>query len=284
MTWETFSKWLDEKKLGVVMIVLCLTPMFVPIAIPMSISPQTKDFYNEILKRPKGDVVVIAYDLALPAPRASSTYNVAILDFLCKQGLRIIMISFGTQSAQAWNAYMTYVQPDKKYGYVYGRDWVILPYLAGEETAMAAIAANLRIFTKDNFGNTIADLPIMQGINTMNDITLAIVTAGTFTIMDAIVRQWPTSNPNVRLITYYTHATVAPYYGKQVFGDLDWYRGYAEFEYLTGFQGEELVTLTARNLLVGAVLVIVIVGNIFYHRDRLSKSRVPAKAEGVSNQ
>jgi hypothetical protein len=283
-TWDRFSKWLDEKKLGAIMIVLALIPMFVPIAIPMTISPFTQAFYDEIVARPSGEVVVTAFDLTMPAPRASATYNVAILDFLCRRGLKLLMLSFGTQSAQAWAQFMTYVQPDKKYGYVYGRDWALMPYLAGEETAFATIAGNLRVFTTDYFGNTVADLQIMQGISSMKDITLAVVTAGTFTLIDAMVRQWPSKYSNLRVITYYQHATASPYEPTLIKGDLDWVNGHAQFESLTGFKGEELILLTARNMLIILVMSTVIVGNIFFHINKRQKARVPTQGQGVSNQ
>lgn len=282
-SYERISGWLTDRRVGLIVMVLVLTPIFVPIAIPLIVSPQTRDFYDEIMKRQRGDVVIVSRGIGMVAPRSQKTGMSAILELLYKQGLRIIFTSFEVANGPLfYEQYVRYTQPER-YGYVYGRDYVILPLMSGGEPGLAALAANMWFFTTDFRGIPMKDLPLMQDVHTINDVSLVIFSVNDATFSDSYVRQWATKYPHLRMISFYTYNTVAPYYGKQIVGCLDATRGMAEFEYITSFlQGEELLTYSCRNLSVGFVLAATIAVNIsfLYSRRRKPPTIVPSEVNG----
>jgi hypothetical protein len=73
------------------------------------------------------------------------------------------------------------------------------------------------------------------------------------------IRQWPVKY-GIRTIGFATYVNVAYVYGEHVHGCISELRGEAEFELLTGFLGEEVAKMDARNLQFYLLFVFIIWG------------------------
>lgn len=258
--WDALEQYITHKRLAVLVALLALIPSLVFIPLPMTIGTRTLDFYDEIEALPQGSVVAFGnqYDATTYVTKRDA-YR-AVIYHLAEKGAKILFYGWRPTSPQLWINEMLYANCEDQYGWVYGENYVIFPFLAGEEAALSAVASNLRLFDTDVFGNQVANLPIMQDLYTMDDISMTLNDCS-FAFTDIWVRQWPVVYGNRALHLGAFH-TIAAYYGVYVHGDLDLVRGYAEYEYLTGFNGEELIKLQARNLNGLAILVLVAIANI----------------------
>lgn len=270
---------MTHRQMAILTSSLCLISIFVMVPIPMVIGPITLDFYKEIEKLPPGSVVAWAQNCAFGTYMTKRDAYRAVIYHCFDRKLKTILYSFDPDAPQLNAAVMVYSNVEKKYGAKYGEDYVIFPFLAGEETAMAAVASDTRVLKTDLYGNDIEKLPLMKNVRTMKDIALTVNDAGSFTFVEMWIRQWPAKYGN-RAIGTMVFATVAPVYGVYVHGYLDGVRGYAEYEKLTGYLGDHLMKMNARNLQGLAVFIAVGLGNISWAIAKYRKREVKVRRLG----
>lgn len=268
---ETIARFrMTHRKVAIMNTALALLVLVSGIRLPLTIGPITTDAYNEIEALNPGDVVAWAQNCAFGAYiDKRDAYRAMVFQTIIDNDAKLILYSLDPDAPQLNAALMVYCEPElEAAGKQYGVDWIIMPFLAGEESAMAAIARNMRVTGNDLIeGRPLEQFPIMEGINTMDDIPLTFNDAGSFTFVEMWIRQWPAAYGN-RGINTMVFATVAPVYGIYVHGALDGNRGYAEYEKLTGYTGDHLVKMDMRNLQGIATIAIVILGNIVYFTRR----------------
>lgn len=247
--------WWTAKRILLVCTLLCIIPTYFSLNLPMDISSQTMDFINVLDAVPEGGKVIFglgSWDYVTEPDFSSS-----VIKAVCDRNLKFVVVAWYPVAPIGFdiNAHEQ-VRIEETYGYVYGTDYVIFPFTAGGETAMASIAADFwGTFSTDYYGIPLEDLPLMEGINTLNDFDVAIVNAGQasdYYLM--IVRQWPANYdiPTLQL----THLPItSAYYGTYINGGLDGLRGRVEFEIVAGHPGEEVAKVEARN--IGQTLIII---------------------------
>jgi hypothetical protein len=149
----------------------------------------------------------------------------------------------------------------------YGVDYVILPYITGEEAALATFTDDIRsVVARDYEGTSFSQLPIMTDVNSVDDLDLwAAFNAAGGGGFEMIVRQVcePYDIPVVAgwfgvnvpgYSPYYTSGLVKGYYN-----DL---RGAAEYELLTGEPGNALASTDALATQYILLLFFIILGNV----------------------
>jgi hypothetical protein len=259
--------------MALVLVVLAIIPIAsvllnIPFVLPLTIGSITRDFYNEIEDLPEGSI--IAWN---SAAQYSGYVGIrdgyrALFKHIFESELRVIFTSFAPDTPIIWQEALAYSRVIADYNLVEGEDFVVFPFLAGEESAMAAAAANFKTaWATDLRGVPSTNIPLLQEVEDLGDCQLCIHDGSSFTQVDMYVRQWPAAY-NIRGLNQQVYATSAPYYGRFIFGCLDGTRGYAEYEVLTGFVGEEVIKMDARNLQGLFVLVMVFFGNAAYLATR----------------
>jgi hypothetical protein len=260
----TGSSWIDKitnrKVLYSIFLVLALIPLFSPLGIPVGVSFTTTDLINTVEAVPEGSTIAIGFQGEVMPQRRTFRVN-AFWDYLCRRNYKMIVYCYKPTSPVVWDrSFIDFVEAPRKYGYEYGTDWIVFPFLGGDESAMAALAANLRYFDKDYYGTPIEDLPIMEGMYTLDDVALVTYT-GEYSFSTAITRQWP-GKYNVKAVYPGGFDVIAQYYNVYVFGCIDGQRGLTEFESQVGYDGEALMKAEMRSLIVGAAFIIIIAINI----------------------
>jgi hypothetical protein len=270
-----------RKVFWAIILFVAIIPVIRPLRLPVSVSSETRDFYNVLNEIPSGSKVVFGVTLTGPPVGLRSGYY-ALLSFMYSHDLKVIFIPLGVGGELACEYIATYGGIVEKYGLQYGEDYVIMPFLSGEETAMAAIATNFRqAYSMDYLNTPIDSIPLLDGINNFNDIELAIAQYGIFTFGEMFVRQWAVNyNPILIMGQFYG---IAPYYGTYVTGNLDasMTKAWAEWEYIVNIPGEELIRLDAQNLqgLVTVVMLycMIILGLTDSGRELLKKWRLDTR-------
>jgi hypothetical protein len=265
--------------MGIILLVVIITVMFNPIGLPISVSKETRDFYDRLLKLKEGETVLWAFENAvIGAYTEKKTAMRAVAQTIAKQRANIVWVSFYPHTPTQLLEFIQYSGLEKPpFNYKYGENMVVMPYLAGEETAMAAIAASLKAtYSTDIKGTPLANIPLLKKIDKITDFDLVLIQFGVFTFAEMFMRQWP-AKYNIQVISMCTYSVIASYYGSYVIGDLDLVRGNAEFERLTGILGEEIVYMDIRNINCGITLALIAFGNIALYWSRVKK--VPAEAK-----
>jgi hypothetical protein len=244
-SWSVWPKF-TRKRYLLLLLILAIIVAFYPFGIPIPANPATVDFYDEVEALPDGSVVWIGwYHDIISFYHGSRDVYRALLHQLASHDHKILFMAYGRESALVSEDLVKRNNLDSAYGYVYGEDYVIFPFLSGEESAMALGAENLfTAYSVDARGNALSSLPLLETVKGMEDVDLVIFQSHIITIPHMYVRQWPVKY-GTRAISMGGYTTVGPYYGTFVFGAID---SAAEYELYVGRPGEELAKSDMANL------------------------------------
>jgi hypothetical protein len=163
------------------------------------------------------------------------------------------------------------VNPDGK-GLEYGVDYVNIGYIAGLETAQAALSTDTwSLMTEDVYGNDFNDLPLMNEIRSAEDTKIIICATSSGDQTVGWVRQAHEKYGTIVLTLPISIGitSIQPYYESgQVSALLYGSRGAAEYEILTNRPGEAVTQTDALTLQHILLIAVVIFGNILYWRER----------------
>ena len=264
--WEV-SKKITRKRWLTATVILCMIPLIYPFMLPIPVSDRTRAFHDQIDALPPGSVLIWGESAADVSTYTNfRTFYWALWDTLCENEIKVIFTSWNTGAHLCGLRAAEERDIEGRYGYEYGKDYVIMPFLAGEESAMAASATDLfSAFATDVRGTPLSAIPMMADIHSMDDADLSIGQYSIFTFGDQYARQFGAKYPDVPLLIIGQYYGIAAYYGTTVFGNVDnTVVAFAEYEYLVGFPGEELAKTEAINTqafltlasIVGGVILI----------------------------
>jgi hypothetical protein len=232
-------EFVDRRIIYIVIILLIAIPDLAPSLIPVTPTPgqMTIDAYDEMMKLTPDSTVIWMLSLAGNSwpemgPPSIDIWRILYHDVQCK----IVMVHISKMAAEF---YMQWLFPRffPEAFDTYGTQWVNLGFVAGDETALAAISRDIRsVISSDFFGTPIDDLPLMTGINDYSHFD-ALFAAGEAMFQ----RQFWAYQPDIPIISA-TFATglpiIEPYYATgAIDGILAGSKGAAELEYIIGEPG-----------------------------------------------
>jgi hypothetical protein len=163
------------------------------------------------------------------------------------------------------------------YGKVYGVDWINLGYIPGSEPAMRAFGDDMaKAVAKDYIeGKNLSEFPIMQTVNSANDIDLIIsIETGTPGLTEWL-RQWqePYRTPIVVGCIGVSAPGMAPFLQSgQLSALLPGLTSSAEYELLLNRKGLAIAGVDAVSMSHILVVALVVLGNIAYFVNRGKKN------------
>lgn len=268
---------IDRKVIYIVLLIAIALPLLKPIGLPVSVGKETTGIYDAVEALQPGDVVALAFDYSPSSyaemhPQAAAVFTHLIL----KPDIKVVMLAF-------WETGPMFAQEviDKidLHGKQYGVDFVNLGYVPGGETAMSAFAGDIHnTFPKDNDGNAISSLPIMENIKTAADINLMVEIAGGSPGVPEMTRQvqgpykvkYAAGLPAISVPIY------MPYMNSgQMIGLMSGLRGAAEYEMLLKQPGKGVGAMDALSTSHLVMIAFIIISNIGYF---VQKSRKGGKA------
>jgi len=191
--WDTLENIPREILYGVLLIVFII-PMVFPLGLPVPISANIEKWYETIDALPPGSTVMIDFGYSGGGEPELGPMAVAVYHQLFEKGdIKIIAMSTSIEGPQLWDKAIAEINPVGKYGAEYGVDYIHIGYIAGTETAMAAIGKDLRATTSTDYhGDSLDQYPIMDGIVDAEsfDLLLCFTTGGDQS--EGWVRQWVT--------------------------------------------------------------------------------------------
>jgi len=158
-------------------IVVLSYPLVYPLGLPIVISQHPKDFFSYIEDLEPGTKIL--FDNSLSAGSLGETLGsaVAFMHQVMDNDLKIYMVGlYGTDGVvMIWDRYIKTGAPPSDYGYEYGIDYVNLGYIPGGSVGMDAFARDVRkTLPYDNYGTPIDEIPMMDGITTLDDFDIIV--------------------------------------------------------------------------------------------------------------
>jgi len=247
---------------------LCmLIPILHPLGMPLTISETTKGFYNTLVNLPEGSIVMVEGAGSLSNWDEFEASMLATYKLLFSLPVKILSWGPNTDGPIITDMLMKKIEPEKNFGKVYGRDYLILGYIPGGEMAIAAIAADTHgVATKDFYGNDLSQYPLWDECRNADSYAIIISTSTSCLNMDMQVRQWYSIHG--KKILEINMACCSPmsvvYFPDIMPGGLWGAKGGTELEVLSGFPGPGARLSDASNLGVMPFLLFLVLANIGY--------------------
>ena len=273
-----FSKLhdIDRRWLFLAMAVALTLPLLFPFNLPFKTSKMVEDLYNAVDKLPEGSIVLVSSDFAPSAAPELYPFSVALYHHLFRKNIKVVTMTLWPEGAPLIDAALEETAI-LKYNKVYGKDFVTLGFKDGKVIVIRGITRELRaFFPRDNRGTPIENLPIMNGIFDINDFDLFInISSGSPGIKEWVQQAQSRLNFDmVAAVTAVSALDYIPYYqANQLQGLAAGMRGSADYELLVGEPGVATSGMDAQNLGHILIVISIIMGNVFYFRNRKSRLR-----------
>jgi hypothetical protein len=188
--WNTLTNIPREILYGILLIVF-IVPMVYPLGLPVPISPEVRRWYQTIQDLPPGATIMIDFGYSGGGEPELGPMAVAVYHEIFKRGdLKAIAMSTSIEGPLLWEKAMAEINPER-YGAEYGVDYIHIGYIAGTETAMAAVGKDIRATTSTDYrGNSLDQYSIMDGIVGADSFDLLICYTTGGDQSEGWVRQW----------------------------------------------------------------------------------------------
>ncbi len=161
---------------------------------------------------------------------------------------------------------------DEELGLTYGEDYVLLGFRPGNEAVIKGIVSNLRkLYTIDSRNTLIEEIPMMEGINNINDFDFLFSASAGFpgTVEWVQYAADPTGIPMSTGVTSVQVNEVMPYVNSgQIRGVLAGMPGAAEYEALIGHSAIGTSGMDAQSIAHIVIVAFIIFGNVAYYLER----------------
>jgi hypothetical protein len=266
---EAFEN-LDRRIIYLLLVVVILIPLIKPMGLPIGMSPETQKMYDTVEALPKGAIVIVSPDFSPGAEPELWPAFLATTKHLFRKNVRVIGLSTWPEGVMYADRAIQAVAknyPDKKYGV----DYVVLPYKAGKQAAIAAMAKDFRgLYAEDFYGKSTKDMPLIQAVTQPSDVALL---CSWLTGDDLIwyLQQWEAIY-HVKVAggaTSVAVPNVMPYLASgQLSGLQAGLRGAAEYEKAIGELGPAAAGMDAQSLSHVLVIAFIALGNLAYFRSK----------------
>lgn len=257
--------------LYVLVIISMIVPLLRPMGLPIVISPQTRSLFDSLNTLEPGDVMLEFVDWSAGSMSFHQPGCLAVSYLAVERGAKLVFLSTSPEGPLMYDLMIEKFQPVlDEANYVYGEDYVYLGYVAGLETALAAIASDIRsAFSTDYFGAPLDEIPLMENVNDYADYSMII--SYTMGSPESFVRQFNTQHGVITHIHCgeMMTPTILPFWASgQITGLLNGGVGAAEMEVLVKRPGDAVKLTDVYSFSNILVFVFLLVGNVGFVMQR----------------
>jgi hypothetical protein len=284
---DRFFRWLlalDRRWIYLFVAVSLITPIVVPIGLPVSTTSSTRMAFEFMERLKPGDTVWISYDYGPSSAPENDPMAEAFLRQCFLKKIRVIVCAFyplgGLGLANNSVARVTAEFPNLQYGV----DYINLGYKDGAAAVMRRLGDNIsEAFPTDVRGRPIGEFPIMKGIQDIHHVAVV------FTVATGVIGEYWFTQVHAQfgtpVIIGPTAVSAPKYYAYlnagQLIGMLGGMKGAAEYEkllmaaypqlnryyretkYFTATKG-----MDGQTVLHTVILIFIFLGNVAFLRTR----------------
>jgi hypothetical protein len=238
-----------------------------PIGFPVITQSWVHDFHDEIENLQPGDIVIVHWSISATSAEQIAGSVPTMQHLFRKEGIKMIHFSLGIQ-VELLDQLVDDAEPGA-HGKIYGEDWIQLGYIAGGETAVAAIGSDIKAnFLTDWYGTPLNNLKLWNEISgNMEEIKL-IVSVSSFDPGADVVRrqlQVPYGTPMIMVggaggLT----ASMQWYNTLQYRGMLLGMTDNSAYEILINMPGIAARSTDVLSMLYVITIIFIVIGNVAY--------------------
>jgi hypothetical protein len=284
--YETLKN-LDRRWVFLLMAIAVSLPILLQLSFPEKVSKLSRDAFAEVEKLKPGDKVMLSLDFD-PSSAGELTPMATAFTYHCaKRGAKIYYMALWPVGPQMIEESITKVIKADFPDYEYGRDYVNLGYKSGNEGVIKVIITDLKkLYTTDHRGTGINSIPMMQDVESVQDMNLVISVSAGYAGAKEWVQYAKTAFPDrINFIAGCTGVQappLLPYIPNQLPGLVAAIKGAAEYENLMVHKYElegqpkykEALRRMGSQLIAHLLMVALIVtGNLIFFVGRRREAR-----------
>jgi hypothetical protein len=263
----------DRRILYWFLFIALMVPFLSPLGLPVRVTPYTQGVFDALEELEPGDVVILSINGGVSAWPEILPAMLSCVRMVVRQDADLIVWGFGQVDIDiTWEKIKTEV-PEIGTQWTYGEDYAYFGYLPNQETTVQLLSEDIRrVFSEDTQGNPIDSLPLMQRVNSHEDVTL-VLTSDTGEVAMQYIRQWASAHnkPLATIGIAMGGSSNIPFYKSGLLVGMSiGSRGGAEMEKLVGVLGEATVTMDSINVSHLLAILAILTTNViyFYRRTR----------------
>ena len=266
------AKQIDRRWLFLLIFFGVALPLIFPIGLPLETTKNVQMVYDMIDGMPKDSKALISFDYDPASMPELHPMAKAVVKHCFDKEIDLIftaMWPMGVQMADDIIEQLKDDYPDLEYG----ENYVNLGFKAGGMITIQSMGKNFReVFPKDMNGNSINELPIMDGINNFSNIGFIFsLSAGAPGIKEWVqIAHDAYNRPTTGGCTGVSAPAMLPYINeqKQLTGLLAGLKAAAEYEILIETPGTAISGMDAQSIAHLIIIIFIAIGNINYWRDK----------------
>jgi hypothetical protein len=278
MNWPERLQRIDNRWLYLALVIVVSVPIFWPIPLPIPITRETRGLFASVQNTPPGKLVMLhmTWDASTIGECEGQCH--ALVEHLMRQHIPFVVWASNPASPPFYQRVITAAA--KKYGRVYGRDWVDFGYKVPDDQKRFGIQSMARDFPgymkTDFYGTPVSAIPVLQNARDATAFNL-MVSIGYNPTIEFIQFVEPVYGTKVGFGAAAMHSTVLFTYidSKQIVGMLVGARGGAEYETLLNTPGKGVEILKAQTYAHVLIIGLVLVGNLAMLATRKTRREPP---------
>ena len=283
-----FFKNLDRRWVFLSMLLAVSVPILFQVRFPETPTPLSQSFFDAIDELPDGSPVLLAFDYDPASEGELGPMATAVTRHCAEKNLKMYFLTiFHPVGPQLIDEKITTIIEADFPDMVYGVDYVNLGYKPGYEAVIKVIVTDLKqLFTTDDKGTNIDQIPMCQEIESVQDFDLVVnISAGYPGTKEWVLFAATPYPDKIKLIAGCTGVQAPllyPYIPDQMPGLLGAIKGAAEYEALVvekyDLSDQPKYQEALRRMgpqLVAHLLMIalIVVGNIIFFAERRREAR-----------
>lgn len=265
---------IDRRILYLLLAVVISLPLAINLPVPPAVvSPQTQKFY-ETLETLAADpargekMVILCANFSSSTAAETLTQTETIMRHLMKRKMKFAIFCFNDPQGREL-AQQKADALQRQYGYVYGRDyvnWGFRPPGAAVNTVKAMVRDIPSALGKDYRGTRLTEIPVMQGITGVNDVS-AIIEITASNSLPVWLQYYQRTGANPVPTLFACTAVMAPeaypfFKSGQLQGMLTGLVGAIEYEGLLNERGFATRASASLSYAHALIILLIVVGNV----------------------
>jgi len=270
---------IDRRLIFLVIGVCTLLPLLYPVGLAIKVSPEVHGVYDYIEALPEGSIFLLSMDYDPASKPELYPQAVALLRHAFRKNLRVIGMTLWLPGTGLAEQVMTKVAGEM--GKVSGKDYVFLGWSPGSGSLIINMGQDLyKAFPTDYYSQPTRKLAVLKGIQTLRDVNYVVsLAAGTSGIETWYV--YGKDKYKFELGGGCTGVIAPGLYpllrSGQINGLIGGMRGAAEYEVLIGQKERAVAGMDAQSATHFAIILLVILCNLFYLLTRTSPKQGEAR-------
>jgi hypothetical protein len=260
---------IDRRIIYLVIALAVIIPFFIPMRLPIYVSPPVQSVYDHIESLPEGAVVLVGFNFTPSTKPELYPMSLAVLRHCYSRKFKVMGMTLNYSAAPMADEAMR--DTAQEYGYEELKDYTYLGYKYGARQIMLGIGEDISDpFPADYSGERLAEIPMMENIKNYDDI-------------DLVIDFGSGNSPEwwIRYAGSGYHQTIAagctgvmasglyPYLETgQIIGLIGGLKGAAEYEKLINKPAKAILGMKAQSIAHVAIIILVVLGNVAYFMVR----------------